>query len=176
MRKLTVAALAGLCLILSSPLSFAHGQIVTSYPLMDSVSSPTPTQVWIEFDGELQLIEGEVVNTLKVTDSTGLVVSSEEAVIEGAKISTQVSDQSVGGVFTVQYRIVSEDGHPVEGSYTFEASPGFEATEMIEPTTTATASDEKTDLSIGAIVMAVFLVVFAVRYFVKMRNEKNEKK
>ena len=171
-----MAALAGLCLILSSPTSFAHGQIVTSYPLMDSVSSPTPSQVWIEFDGELQLIEGEVVNTLKVTDSTGLVVSSEEAVIEGAKISTQVSDQSVGGVFTVQYRIVSEDGHPVEGSYTFEASPGFEATEMIEPATTATASDEKTDLSIGAIVMAVFLVVFAVRYFVKMRNEKNERK
>jgi methionine-rich copper-binding protein CopC len=176
MRKLTVAVLAGICLILSSPISFAHGQIVTTYPLMDSVSSPTPTQVWIEFDGELQLIEGEVVNTLKVTDSTGLVVSSEEAVIEGAKISTQVSDQSVGGVFTVQYRIVSEDGHPVEGTYTFEASPGFEATEMIEPTTTATASDEKTDLSIGAIVMAVFLVVFAVRYFVKMRNEKNERK
>jgi methionine-rich copper-binding protein CopC len=175
-RKLTVAALAGLCLILSSPISFAHGQIVTTYPLMDSVSSPTPSQVWIEFDGELQLIEGEVVNTLKVTDSTGLVVSSEEAVIEGAKISTQVSDQSVGGVFTVQYRVVSEDGHPVEGSYTFEASPGFEATEMIEPITTATASDEKTDLSIGAIVMAVFLVVFAVRYFVKMRNEKNERK
>ena len=176
MRKLTVAVLAGICLILSSPISFAHGQIVTTYPLMDSVSSPTPSQVWIEFDGELQQIEGEVVNTLKVTDSTGLVVSSEEAVIEGAKISTQVSDQSVGGVFTVQYRIVSEDGHPVEGSYTFEASPGFEATEMIEPTTSATASDNQTDLSIGAIVMAVFLVVFAVRYFVKMRNEKNERK
>jgi hypothetical protein len=140
------------------------------------VSSPTPSQVWIEFDGELQLIEGEVVNTLKVTDSTGLVVSSEEAVIEGAKISTQVSDQSVGGVFTVQYRIVSEDGHPVEGSYTFEASPGFEATEMIEPTTTATVPENQSDLSIGAIVMAVFLVVFAVRYFVKMRNEKNERK
>ena len=171
-----MAALAGLCLILSSPTSFAHGQIVTSYPLMDSVSSPTPSQVWIEFDGQLQQIEGEVVNTLKVTDSTGLVVSSEEAVIEGAKISTQVSDQSVGGVFTVQYRIVSEDGHPVEGSYTFEASPGFEATEMIEPTTSATASDNQTDPSIGAIVMAVFLVVFAVRYFVKMRNEKNERK
>ena len=171
-----MTALAGLCLILSSPTSFAHGQIVTSYPLMDSVSSPTPNQVWIEFDGQLQQIEGEVVNTLKVTDSTGLVVSSEEAVIEGAKISTQVSDQSVGGVFTVQYRIVSEDGHPVEGSYTFEASPGFEATEMIEPTTSATASDNQTDLSIGAIVMAVFLVVFAVRYFVKMRNEKNERK
>jgi copper resistance protein C len=176
MRKVTVAALAALFLIFSAPLSLAHGQIFSTYPLKDSKSSPAPSQVWIEFDGQLQLIEGEVVNTLKVTDSTGLVVSSEEAVIEGARISTQVSDQSVGGVFTVQYRIVSEDGHPVEGSYTFEASPGFEATEMIEPVTTTSATENQNDLSIGAIVMAVFLVVFAVRYFVKMRDEKNEKK
>jgi hypothetical protein len=36
--------------------------------------------------------------------------------------------------------------------------------------------ENQSDLSIGAIVMAVFLVVFAVRYFVKMRNEKNERK
>ncbi len=174
MRKLSLAVLALLCLVLSSPFSFAHGEIVTSYPLRDSTSSPTPTQVWIEFDGELQLIDGEVINTLKVKDSTGLVVSAEDADIEGSKISTQISDQSVGGVFTVEYRIVSEDGHPVEGSYTFQASPGFEATEMIEPATTSTASDDQSEFSFGAIVMAVFLVVFAVRYFIKMRNEKKE--
>jgi len=176
MRKISIGLLAFLCLILSAPTSFAHGQIVTSYPLEGSTSSPTPTQVWIEFDGELQTIDGEVVNTLKVTDSTGLVVSSEEAIIEGAKISTQVSDQSVGGVFTVEYRIVSEDGHPVEGSYTFQASPGFEATEMIEPTTSTTPSDNQAEFSFGALVMAVFLVVFAVRYFTKMRNEKRDEK
>jgi methionine-rich copper-binding protein CopC len=176
MRKLSLAVLALMCLVLSSPISFAHGEIVTTYPLRDSMSSPTPAQVWIEFDGELQLIDGEVINTLKVIDSTGLVVSAEDADIEGSKISTQISDQSVGGVFTVQYRIVSEDGHPVEGSYTFQASPGFEATEMIEPTTVATESDDRSEFSFGAIVMSVFLVVFAVRYFIKMRNEKNEKK
>jgi len=176
MRKLSLAVLALVCLVLSSPISVAHGEIVTTYPLRDSTSSPTPTQVWIEFDGELQLIDGEVINTLKVKDSTGLVVSSEEAVIEGSKISTQISDQSVGGVFTVEYRIVSEDGHPVEGSYTFEASPGFEATEMIEPTTSTTSSENQAEFSFGAIVMAVFLVVFAVRYFIKMRNEKRDEK
>jgi methionine-rich copper-binding protein CopC len=176
MRKLSLTALSFVCLVLSSPISFAHGEIVTTYPLRDSTSSPTPTQVWIEFDGELQLIDGEVINTLKVKDSTGLVVSSEEAVIEGSKISTQISDQSVGGVFTVEYRIVSEDGHPVEGSYTFQASPGFEATEMIEPTTVATESEDRSEFSFGAIVMSVFLVVFAVRYFIKMRNEKRDEK
>lgn len=176
MRKFFLAVLALLCLVLSSPISFAHGKIVATYPLRDSTSSPAPTQVWIEFDGELQLIDGEVINTLKVKDSTGLVVSAEDADIEGSKISTQISDQSVGGVFTVEYRIVSEDGHPVEGSYTFQASPGFEATEMIEPTTVATASEDRSEFSFGAMVMSVFLVVFAVRYFIKMRNEKNENK
>lgn len=176
MRKFLLAVVAFSGLVLSAPIGFAHGEIVTTYPLRDSTSSPTPTQVWIEFDGELQLIDGEVINTLKVIDSTGLVVSSEEAIIEGAKISTQISDQSVGGVFTVEYRIVSEDGHPVEGSYTFEASPGFEATEMIEPTMVTTESEDRSEFSFGAIVMSVFLVVFAVRYFIKMRNEKNEKK
>jgi copper resistance protein C len=176
MRKFSLAVLALLCLVLSSPISFAHGEIVATYPLRDSTSSPAPTQVWIEFDGELQLIDGEVINTLKVKDSTGLVVSAEDADIEGSKISTQISDQSVGGVFTVEYRIVSEDGHPVEGSYTFQASPGFEATEMIEPTTVATASEDRSEFSFGAMVMSVFLVVFAVRYFIKMRNEKRDEK
>jgi methionine-rich copper-binding protein CopC len=176
MRKFSIALLTFLCLFLSAPTSFAHGEIVTSYPLRDSTSSPAPTQVWIEFDGELQLIDGEVVNTLKVTDSTGLVVSAEEATIEGSRISSQISDQSVGGVFTVEYRIVSEDGHPVEGSYIFEASPGFEATEMIEPITSTTPSENQAEFSFGALVMAVFLVVFAVRYFIKMRNEKRDEK
>ena len=175
MRKLSSAVLACLCLILSSPTSFAHGEIVSTYPQQGSTSSPAPSEVWIQFDGELQQIEGEVVNTLNVIDATGLTVSSEEATIEGGKISTQISDQSVGGLFAVAYRIVSEDGHPVEGSYTFTASPGFEATEMIEPATT-TPLEKESDLSIGAIVMLVFLVIFAISYFIKLRNEKRDEK
>jgi hypothetical protein len=175
MRKFFFSVLASFCVILSSPASFAHGQIVSTYPQQGSISSPTPTQVWIQFDGQLQQFEGEVVNTLEVKDATGLIVSSDEAVVEGGKISTLVSDQSVGGVFNVEYRIVSEDGHPVEGGYVFTASPGFEATEMVEPIS-ATTSNEKTDVSIGAIVMAVFLIVFAIRYFIKWREEKKDEK
>jgi hypothetical protein len=67
----------------------------------------------------------------------------------------------------VNYRIVSEDGHPVEGSYTFNASPDYAVTtEVIEE------PQERNQLSRGGIVLIFFLGVFAVGMLVKRKNEK----
>lgn len=168
MRKLLVGlCLAGLALV-SSPAASAHGEIVSTFPEQYSNATPIPTQVWIQFDGNLQTLDGQAINTIDVIDSTGLTVSYGDAIIEGGKISTKLSGQSAPGVFTVNYRIVSEDGHPVEGSYTFNASPNF----ADDAPTTATASEKSSNLSIGGVVMIVFLGVFAVGFLVKRKNEK----
>jgi len=168
MRKLLIAlGLAGLAFF-SSPTASAHGEIVSTFPEQYTNATPIPTQVWIEFDGNLQTLDGQVINTIDVVDSTGLTVSYGDPIIEGGKISTKLSGQSAPGVFTVNYRIVSEDGHPVEGSYTFNASPNFADD---APVTTA-APEKSSNLSIGGIVMIVFLGVFAVGMLVKRKNEK----
>ena len=168
MRKLLIAlCLAGLA-FLSSPIASAHGEIVSTFPEQYTNATPIPTQVWIEFDGNLQTLDGQVINTIDVVDSTGLTVSYGDPIIEGGKISTKLSGQSAPGVFTVNYRIVSEDGHPVEGSYTFNASPNFADD---APVTTA-APEKSSNLSVGGIVMIVFLGVFAVGMLVKRKNEK----
>lgn len=168
MRKLLIAlCLAGLAFLSSSTAS-AHGEIVSTFPEQYSNATPIPTQVWIQFDGNLQTLDGQAINTIDVIDSTGLTVSYGDPIIEGGKISTKLSGQSAAGVFTVNYRIVSEDGHPVEGSYTFNASPNFADD---APVTTA-APEKSSNLSIGGIVMIVFLGVFAVGLLVKRKNEK----
>ena len=168
MRKLLIAlCLAGLA-FLSSPIASAHGEIVSTFPEQYTNATPIPTQVWIEFDGNLQTLDGQAINTIDVVDSTGLTVSYGDPIIEGGKISTKLSGQSAPGVFTVNYRIVSEDGHPVEGSYTFNASPNFADD---APATTA-APEKSSNLSVGGIVMIVFLGVFAVGMLVKRKNEK----
>jgi len=168
MRKLLIAlCLAGLA-FLSSTIASAHGEIVSTFPEQYTNATPIPTQVWIEFDGNLQTLDGQAINTIDVVDSTGLTVSYGDPIIEGGKISTKLSGQSAPGVFTVNYRIVSEDGHPVEGSYTFNASPNFADD---APVTTA-APEKSSNLSIGGIVMIVFLGVFAVGMLVKRKNEK----
>ena len=168
MRKLLIAlSLAGLAFV-SSPIASAHGEIVSTFPEQYTNATPIPTQVWIEFHGNLQTLDGQAINTIDVVDSTGLTVSYGDPIIEGGKISTKLSGQSAPGVFTVNYRIVSEDGHPVEGSYTFNASPNFADD---APVTTA-APEKSSNLSIGGIVMIVFLGVFAVGMLVKRKNEK----
>lgn len=168
MRRLLIALLSFAVLVLASPFSAAHGEIVSTFPEQYSNATPIPTQVWIQFDGNLQTLDGQAINTLEVIDSTGIAVSYGDPIIEGGKISTKVSGQSAPGVFTVNYRIVSEDGHPVEGSYTFNASPNFADN---APAKIATP-EKDTKLSLGAIVMIVFLGIFGVGMVVKRKNEK----
>jgi methionine-rich copper-binding protein CopC len=168
MRKSFIALTVAVLALFSTPVASAHGEIVSTFPEQYSNATPIPSEVWIEFDGDLQTLDGQAINTIEVVDSTGLTVSYGDPIITGGKISTKLSGQSAPGVFTVNYRIVSEDGHPVEGSYTFNASPNYADD---APVTTA-APKEGSKLSLGGIVMIVFLGVFAVGMLVKRKNEK----
>jgi hypothetical protein len=123
--------------------------------------------VWIEFSGDLQTLDGEAVNSLEVFDSTGIAVNYEDPVISGGRITTKVSGQSAAGVFTVKYRVVGDDGHVIEGDYTFNASPNYAVTtDVIEE------PQERNQLGRGGIVLIFFLGVFAVGILVKRKNEK----
>ena len=157
------------CLALfSMPSSSAHVEIVSSYPEQFSNVNPIPTEVWITSSGELQTLEDEVLNTLEVIDSNNLAMNIGDPVIEGAKIMTKISEQSAPGVFTVKYRVVGDDGHVIEGDYTFNASPDY--AEAV-PTTTSEV-EQKSSLNIGGIVLVIFLIIFIVGYIIKERNDK----
>ena len=99
--------------------AFAHGEMVQAFPAADSNVPTAPTEVSVEFDGKLQIIGSANVNSIEVTDSQGQIISSPTAVVEGNKISTKLQLTDITGLVSVRYRIVSEDGHPVEGDYSF---------------------------------------------------------
>ena len=163
MRKTFITFIVGCIAFLSMPSSSAHVEIVSSFPERFANVNPIPTQVMIEFSGVLQTLEGEAVNSLEVIDSTGIAVNFEDPIIEGAKIMTKISGQSAPGAFTVKYRVVGDDGHVIEGDYTFNASPDY--SEAV-PTTTST-DEENSSLNVGGIVLVFFLIVFVVGYVIK---------
>ena len=170
MRKTLVSLIVGLLALLSIPSSSAHVEIVSSFPEKFANVNPIPTQVWIEFSGQLQTLDGEEVNSLEVIDSTGIAVNFDDPFIEGAKIMTKISGQSAPGAFTVKYRVVGDDGHVIEGDYTFNASPDY-----AEAVPTTTSADEKdSSLNVGGVVLVFFLIVFAVGYIIKERNDKKK--
>ena len=169
MRKLLATlCLAGLA-IFTSPFASAHVEIVSSYPEQNTNVSPIPTSVWIEFSDNLQNLDGEIVNTLEVTDSTGLVVSYEDAIIEAGRITTKVSGQSAAGSFTVKYRVVGQDGHVIEGDYTFNASPDYAEAEMV----TTSAPEESSNFPVGGVLLAFLLATIFGGTYLKTRARKN---
>jgi len=168
MRKLIVSILIGFIALLTMPSSSAHVEIVSSFPERFANVNPIPTQVWIQFSGELQTLDGEAVNSLEVIDSTGIAVNFEDPVIEGAKIMTKISGQSAPGAFTVKYRVVGDDGHVIEGEYAFNASPDY--AEAV-PTTTSELEKESS-LNVGLVALVVFAIILVVGYIIKEKKGK----
>jgi methionine-rich copper-binding protein CopC len=168
MRRLLVS----LCLVgltfFSTPQATAHVEIIATFPEQSASVNPIPTEVWIEFSGDLQNLNGEIVNTIEVTDSTGLVVSYDNAVIEAGRITTKVSGQSAAGVFVVKYRVVGQDGHVIEGDYTFNASPEF-----AEAVPTTAVLEKDSELPVGGILLGGLLAIFLAGIILKAKNRSS---
>ena len=169
MRRILISFVIGFITLLSMPSSSGHVEIVSSFPERFANVNPIPTQVWIQFSGNLQTLDGEAVNSLEVIDSTGIAVNFEDPVIEGAKIMTKISGQSAPGAFTVKYRVVGDDGHVIEGDYTFNASPDY-----AEAVPTTTSVDEKSSpLSSAGIVMIAVIGLLGIVLLIKRKSENN---
>ncbi len=167
MRKLVRLFLVFCLLVLSVSSSSAHVEIVSSFPERFANANPIPTQVWIQFSGELQTLDGEAVNSLEVIDSTGIAVNFEDPIIEGAKISTKISGQSAPGVFTVKYRVVGDDGHVIEGDYTFNASPDYAAAQSPMP---VSQSPEQRSIPAGGTLLGGLLLALIGIFFLRAKN------
>jgi len=170
MRKLVILFLVSCQLVLSAPLSSAHVEIVSSFPEQFANVNPIPTEVWIQFSGELQTLDGEALNTLEVIDSTGIAVNFEDPIIEGAKISTKISGQSAPGVFTVKYRVVGDDGHVIEGDYTFNASPDYAAEQSPMP---IDQSSEQRSIPAGGTLLGGLLLALIGIFFLRAKNRRS---
>jgi len=168
MRKfLASLSLVGLALF-SIHNASAHVEIVSAFPEQYANVNPIPTQVWIQFSGDLQTLDGEAVNSLEVIDSTGIAVNYEDPIIEGAKIMTKISGQSAPGVFTVKYRVVGDDGHVIEGEYTFNASPDYAG---VMPIST-TSMPEESSIPAGGVLLAVLIAIFVGGIFMRAKNRR----
>ncbi len=170
MRRLLSLLIIPLSVMVIAPGASAHVEIVDSFPQQFANANPIPTQVWIQFSGDLQTLEGEAVNSLEVIDSTGLAVNVGDPIIEGGKISTKVSGQSAAGVFTVKYRVVGDDGHVIEGDYTFNASPDYSTDQSPMP---ISATAEESSIPAGGILLAALLIFFFGGIYMRAKKRRN---
>lgn len=99
--------------VLSAPVAAAHSTVVETSPEADATLEQAPQEVRATFNEEISPEFAHLTVMLDGTDH-----AAGEPQVEGRDISVPVGELEPG-TYTVGYRVVSADGHPVQGSWTF---------------------------------------------------------
>ncbi|WP_433352779.1 copper resistance CopC family protein [Micromonospora saelicesensis] len=163
--RLGAAVLAVLVAVLiPGSLAWAHNSLKTATPARDATVSSAPTEVTLEFMQRLD----PAFTTIVLTDAAKRKLPTGEPVVTGAKSTVQVVGTLPNGTYTVAYRVVSVDGHPVQGSYPFTvADPASSAAPVANvgasaPAPSAAAGKSGGGPSAGVLVAAAVLALLVL--------------
>lgn len=101
----------------------AHAYIIKSTPSENEIVNQAPQKVTIEFDETIQ----PSFNSIEVFDSAGNRVDQKNGGIDPNNpsiIESGLDENLPAGTYSVQWRVVSSDGHPVEGVIPFQIGNG----------------------------------------------------
>ncbi|MEU8796746.1 copper resistance CopC family protein [Spirillospora sp. NPDC048819] len=113
-----VAVLAALIAVAAAPPALAHPRLVGSTPAKGA-SAGSVTEVKLVFSDEVRVAE------VIVRDGGGKTFQAGAAERSGTTVTQKLSGVLPAGSYTVAYRIVGEDGHPIESDdVTFTATGG----------------------------------------------------
>jgi copper resistance protein C len=115
--KRLIALATGL-LLLATPIANAHTTLVSSSPKSNAMLTKSPTSISITFDDPLIKISGKNVSKISLSSTLGAINLGPTAINKGT-ISAPIIKSLSAGKYTVKYRVVSADGHPVSGSFNF---------------------------------------------------------
>ncbi|MFF4522791.1 copper resistance CopC family protein [Streptomyces bluensis] len=117
------AALAALAA--AAPRAAAHTDLDTARPAADATLAELPSHITLTFSDPMT----EKYAKVAVTAPDGKSAATEEPAVSGNEVTLALDPTSPAGRYTVGYRVVSADGHPVSGSYSFtvEAAAGSPA-------------------------------------------------
>jgi methionine-rich copper-binding protein CopC len=120
-------------LLVATPAS-AHNALAGSTPAAGSTLTTAPTSVTLTFE-EPPLSSGMAV---VVTAPDKSRVSPDSPVLTGSDVVTPLAPLTASGTYSVAWRVVADDGHPVTGTFTFTLDLG--AATSVSPSATASAT------------------------------------
>ncbi|UPL12978.1 copper resistance protein CopC [Microbacterium galbinum] len=131
------AALLAAFLVLFAPLSAsAHDDLISSSPAADSTIDVLPSEIVLTFSADL--ISGGNGTEVRVLDANENLVSDGDPIVEGATVTQPLLAEAASGLYRVQWRVVSSDGHPTAKEFTFTVTNSTLPT--TEPTPAPTES------------------------------------
>ena len=121
LRLLAATVAACVALLLGAAPAFAHTRLEGSNPADKSNVDSAPDSVSLSFNEDISAEFASV----SVVGPDGTNYATGQVSAAGAQVSTAVSPLGPAGAYTIGYRVVSDDGHPVQGKVSFTlTAPG----------------------------------------------------
>lgn len=111
----------------------AHATVVSSTPTADKIVPEAPAEVVVKFSEPVSV----VASGTGVTAPDGSKAHAATPVSEGDQIRYRLRTDLPDGTYVVSYRVISADGHPVPGGYTFSIGEESKVPEAADPGDTA---------------------------------------
>ncbi|WP_148076649.1 copper resistance CopC family protein [Cellulomonas sp. PhB150] len=143
MRRRTAPAaglLVGLLLalgVVAAPAAQAHDELVSVDPADGSTVTAVPDHVTLTFEDPAVAL-GTVI---EVKGPDGSVVSTGDAELVDNTVSQAIGGDLPAGAYTVAWRVTSQDGHAVSGTFGFTAEAGALPVPSETPTTGSGVSE-----------------------------------
>ncbi|GAA2567955.1 hypothetical protein GCM10010435_47160 [Winogradskya consettensis] len=141
MKKALAALAAILVVLLPAAPAWAHAQMIASTPAKDATLTTAPTAITLKFTERLN----PGFTTIVLSDAARQRIPAAPPAIDSATGTLTLTQPLTNGPYTVAYRVVSVDGHTVQGSYLFTvadpALPAATATVAVAPSGGAAASE-----------------------------------
>lgn len=138
-RLAALTLLVAAAVLLGGAPAQAHNILTSAYPARGTSINESPKYVAVTFDKPVQ----DGFTELTVTGPDGTRWQTGSPTIDGNTVSATLDPLGPVGLYTIGYRIVSADGHPVSGSSTFTltvAGTGRPVTAQLQNGTATTAT------------------------------------
>ncbi|MGI5503778.1 copper resistance CopC family protein [Lentzea sp. CA-135723] len=165
-RALIAFLFAGAAVLATAAPAAAHNALIGSDPKDKTSLEVGPTTVTLTFDQDVQ--GGQGINEITVTDASGGHYEVDgDPTIKDTAVTQKVNALGKAGEYKIGYRILSADGHPVNGELTFTLTKDGTGT-----ATAAVSSEAPKDSDsglpiwvwiVGAVVLLGGGVFFALR-------------
>jgi LPXTG-motif cell wall-anchored protein len=153
--RLGLLALLLATLLPATP-AFAHTELTGSTPA-DRAKIKAPTSVELDFS---EPVKGSLVQ-VQVRDAKGVQRQDGVALTVGGKVTQKVKPNLPAGPYSILYRVVSTDGHPVEGTLTFTVIKPTEVADPV-PSPTAAAKPVEVNTTRWLVVLGIPFAVLAL--------------
>jgi methionine-rich copper-binding protein CopC len=139
-QPLVVAAVTlvlGALVLLGAPSALAHTVLLSAVPANGATLTSSPSQSVLTFDEPVQASTLQ----LAVTASSGATVSASPPSVAGTVVTQSLPPDLPNDTYTLAYRLVSVDGHPVSNAITFIVkNPASSAAPVTSPAPSPSSS------------------------------------